>query len=343
MNDTFFKWFYFNSNKRIKVFIGIILGPSGLIALIKAVTPLTQALNNSKLFASEKDLNIFLLNLNFILHLIFLFIVLLITKVYPKLNIKRLSFNLEEIKKHLGFDKEDDLEEPVKSAFEAEKEFLVSWRGFWFDLFFLYIFWTIVQLLDKQIDIPGLYSLIDTFFNNLAAAFLFQCYISLTKITIRTTEEATNVDFKMRIFLLLATLTTLHVVCYLLSLNKNFFYDIKSVNLFFKTISGLLVFLSMATVIGKFDTKFVSSPSIVIMILYCYAAIQPLFVFFDAPIFSNQMVLILYIGLILKVVFFYLFCGYIKHSAYIFISYKLGKHILKCRQTGKKLNPTYSQ
>lgn len=309
MNDSLWRWFYSKSNKNFKAFIVLILGPSGLIAIIKAVTPLVKIINNANLFPNEKELNIFLLNLNFILHLIFLFIVLLNSPTWPSLRVKYLKTNLREVMPALGFKNTDELNNQIEAAHHAEKNFLRFWRYFWIDIFLLYVFWSIVQLITNQIHQPAFFSLVDTFFNNLAAAFLFLCYFSLTNITAYKDDDETDSDisdYSTKVYLFLAVLTTIQLICYLLCTTGHLNYDVQKINLVFKALSGFLVFLSMATVVGRLDSKFVNAQFGVIFLLYMYASIQPLFVFFDAPVFSNKMIVVLYIGLILKV-FFYLF------------------------------------
>lgn len=321
MNDTFLKWFYKQSGKKLKFFIALIIGPSSIIAILKSITPLLNIINSKAVFQNEQKLNIFLLNLNFALHLIFIFTILLISPFKPNISLKKLKGNSEDLQKLLGFKKIQDLKLPLEIAYEGEQEFLRYWRSFWVAIFLLYIFWCIVGLI-PQSQILTFYSIVDTFLNNLAASFLFLCYFSLNKITVKIEtgedesylEENKHItDFSTIVYLLLSAITVIHLILYLLSLNRDLPYTTSEINNFFKGISGVLFSLSIATVVGKLDSKFINSSSLVIFLLYGYAAIQPLFIFFQAPIFSNKMVFILYLGLVLKV-FFYVFVTWVSET-----------------------------
>src|SRR5260221_12438850 len=109
MQDSFLKWFYHGSSKNIKLLTLIILGPSVAIIFIKIATPLIKLFTGTKLLHGEKSLNIFLINTNFILHIVFLFVVLLNSPIKPNVSIPDLKKSLREIWQSLGFDGPDDL------------------------------------------------------------------------------------------------------------------------------------------------------------------------------------------------------------------------------------------
>lgn len=340
MEDSFLSWFSTGSSKKLKIFMVVTLGPSGIITILKGISPIIKLFYDKDKVPNDENLNAFLLNANFVFHLVFLFVVLLNSPVVPNINLKHVKRSLEPIKKNLDFDMQEDLNDPIEIAYNAEKEFLKYWRYFWVALFLLYVFWTIIQLANNQIHQSDVLSLVDTFFNNLAASFLFLCYFSLTKITIKLDDSNIDenehvVDYSMKIYLLLATLTIIHLVCYLLSFQGYLLYNVKTINIFFKGISGLLFSLSIATLIGRLDSKFLNSPSSVIFILYSYAAIQPLFVFFDAPIFSNKMIFTLYLGLTLKI-FFYLFVRWIYQTKRLFF------YFLRARKLHFNINTNWN-
>jgi len=74
----------------------------------------------------------------------------------------------------------------------------------------------------------------------------------------------------------------------------------------FDAVSGILNAVVLAMLIARLDSKFIGLPSGLILVLYCYSAVQPLFAVFEWPdtVFREIQTLVLVSVFLLKVYFF---------------------------------------
>ena len=102
--------------------------------------------------------------------------------------------------------------------------------------------------------------------------------------------------------------------------------SIKYTNLIFECISGILQGLTLCLLFARLDDKFFNIKTKLVFILYGYAIIQPLYCLFNLPNESNIIkaivVSILYVALIMKFFFYFLFVWLYKtgrvHNYFLF-------------------------
>ena len=299
MKDNFFRWLFSESNRNIKLFYATAVA---LITMIGLVTPVSKFFKQVSQFLSTVDEGE-MLNLNLVLHCIILFIIILSVKKI-KISGEKLKENLNQIRNQFRFQNEEEVSIAVDRALSSEREFKKYWQGFWIGLLGLYVSWLFTEsklVVFKDIVLmENIKNVSAVFFNNLGSLFLLLCYITLSHPTHRK-SGLDSAKFEINSTPYVVT-TILLTVAHVLFLSTEGILTNSATNQIFTGISGLLFAITLSLVIGSLDSKFINSPSVLVAILYTYSAIQPFILMFSLnPIIH---IAILYLGLILKMIFF---------------------------------------
>jgi len=121
-----------------------------------------------------------------------------------------------------------------------------------------------------------------TFFNNCATLVFLFCYFILSHSTVVKTQsgQSRSVIEWHRWVAVLFVFTAIEVVFVALAFNaipNNFNLTPEHVSVSFNWISGIASATVMALFVGRLDSKFLECPTWVLVLLYMYTAIQPLF------------------------------------------------------------------
>jgi hypothetical protein len=112
----------------------------------------------------------------------------------------------------------------------------------------------------------------------------------------------------------------------------------KQINLAFKILSGIFNCFSLALLIARLDSKIINIPSNLISVLVLYAALQPLYVFFDDSHYATLILIVSTFALLFKV-YFYLIVAYIINTGRLtdlFLTFPLIKKLIE--EKGYKKN-----
>lgn len=189
----------------------------------------------------------------------------------------------ERIMSASGYSSETEWQRAKSVAMAVLDQFRNHWMAIW-------IFWLCLYFVLAILYIPGskpvfMLSLLDlasTFFNNCATLVFLFCYFILSQPTILRTQsgQAKSVIEWHRWLAVLLVFTAVEVVFVALAFNaipNNFNLTPEYVSSSFNWVSGIGSATVMALFVGRLDSKFLECPTWVLVMLYMYAAIQPLF------------------------------------------------------------------
>jgi hypothetical protein len=154
-------------------------------------------------------------------------------------------------------------------AITASRQFVRFWFIAWVGFFLLYTLWCLLAFTDAyEVPLPPVISaavhLAIDFANLLSAASFFLCYLVMTLKTVPVEEF----DWYQHVFWTMA-------VCGLFilaeALTMIVFPDLQPA---FSWVEGLLTGVSLALLVGRFESKLIDSPTWVLVALYVYAVIQ---------------------------------------------------------------------
>ncbi|WP_299271884.1 CHAT domain-containing protein [uncultured Psychroserpens sp.] len=190
-------------------------------------------------------------------------------------------------------------------ATSAIKQFAKWWKLLGISFLSLYLFYYISEissLIDPDGDFLKKYvHLIDISLNGIEAFFLYILYKLLTDKTLKENYDIKNglhyvntVKYQKPLFILIGTiliLSTIGIYIYNTNHNTLFGYDLDIIkgmfHLITRSISGIVVAVSLCLVIGRLDSKFIAAKNYVLGLLYLYAAMQVFFILFDQSIVTN--------------------------------------------------------
>jgi len=307
-----------------------------LIALVAAFLYMHNFINkynNDLLIGTIRQINV-------VLQIIFIAFVLFVLSAYRKhFDSEKLTENLAQVfkKNMLGGLKlfifnHDKIKPNVELAIDAHKAFVKYIFLFWVLLLCLY-FSFFSQFIFNIPEGNIWLNCIEVFFNNLSVIALFSCYIILHKYR-RDHFEINSLTIKLVILSLIFGMIQYLVLYFFGSGNR----ELES---FFHGISGLLNAVFLALLIGKLDSKVIEAPAWIIMCLFSYAAIQPMFIFFfgNHPVWR---VFTLYAALLLKILFFAFLMWVIRANLlkkYLLFSLKVDQCI---HDDSKIINPAFA-
>lgn len=165
---------------------------------------------------------------------------------------------------------EDEKQKLWNSYKKGVNETLEQFTTGWFFMWVLWALFYVVILCGVKIE------WVNDFVNYLGTATFLFMYLTLT---ISTTGRIIF-SLLMKLLLVVAMITALQY--FLTQRIVDFGSDQQQVQFWFRLIVGLIASATFSTVFGRLlDSKFVNTPIILSMMMYGYAAIQPLYAFFD--------------------------------------------------------------
>lgn len=234
------------------------------------------------------------------------------------------------------------------------------WLLFWKWIFLLYAVLSLHDLFNIKNEAPVYFiisSVLQTFLNNFSMANLFLCFLIIQNPLNSLHYDELDLDKQFNRFLnnksMLYTITigfsVLHLLAllvYFLKIDYPFAKEMApiirenaaGVNLFFKIISGIFNCLSLALLIARLDSKIINVPSVLISVLVLYAAVQPLYVFFDNEKYKLIVLVISAFTLAFKI-YFYLIVAYIINThrlTDLFFTFPLIKKLIEEDGYGKE-------
>lgn len=307
----FEKWI-FSFKTPINTGITMILGVSSLLIAIFTLTERFQHFFDITSANLEQ-----LLNVNLVVHIVLMLILIL----FPGLN-KFTKLSSDKSRREEVFDvlelehdpevtvlttdvKSNMVERVYKRATVATLEFLYTFRRVLYSLLFLYCV-VGIDLMNSDYNLGIDDSWINFFqilTNNLATLFLVFCFVILSVPS--KSPYKTHIQNRDIYIVLLIAITFLEITLRLIFKENQDF--VQSINKAFFMLSGILGSIATAQIAGRLDSKLIDAKHFTFVLIYFYAALQPLFpLFMNASNRSDQLnfIVILYLALFLKCIFF---------------------------------------
>ena len=257
-------------------------------------------------------------------------------------------------------------------ATSAIKQFAKWWKLLGISFLSLYLFYYISEM-SKLINLGSNFSekyvhLIDISLNGIEAFFLYILYKLLTDKTLKENYDIKNglhyvntVKFQKPLIILITTVLVLSSIgIYIYNTDKETLlgYDLDVIkgtfHLVTRSISGIVVAVTLCLVIGRLDSKFIAAKNYILGLLYLYAAMQVFFILFDQSIVTNLLlskkeivdeayvdsqfrtikIIVLFIILILKAVFIF-FVHNIYKKNFLFYYFLIGSRLNDNITSGK--------
>ena len=260
--------------------------PIIVISLLILATPILAQFFNSEMTQIK-----LLYGTNLVLHLTLLFITLLYT-IKPQIDVDDYIKNTTEYIRHRFDNNTISLKLFAERANETIKQFGVWWRWLIVSFLVLYVFYYLISLapfFGQQSNTDELEVFLDVIFNAIEGFILFIIYRILTDDTIKSSssknkvfQEDLNIEYEIMFFVIFAFLFIVGYFGVRFQGEQNL---LGGFSLIFRTLSSVIVAVGLCLVIGRLDSKFIEPKKWQLIILYCYAAIQPLFALFDKDLF----------------------------------------------------------
>jgi len=189
------------------------------------------------------------------------------------------------------------------------------------DWMFLLFFWGLLYLfraLTTSYDAPWMPAVI-TGANNINTLLIYRCFNTLNRSDSPLTGTHNNIAIVS--------------ILYCILIIAAFFAEVANPQYseFLKLSSGVFAGVAMALFFGRFQSKFLKSPQWLLILLYFYVAIQPLFVYFDRAEYAT---IIIPIALFLK-------CLLILYMFWLFESRRLLFYLVRVRRTDEQVDEEY--
>ncbi|MDX6612255.1 MAG: hypothetical protein QOD75_1441 [Blastocatellia bacterium] len=219
----------------------------------------------------------------------------------------------EEIKK-AGYENLSDFERDKDDPRRALAQYTKYWRWLLLSWICLYAFLAVTGFKGLEVDnlinqgqrtLGFTLSLFNTLFNNWNTLMIFLCFYVLNK---RTEDEAENrniVDTPLIGIFFFLVVVTLFAFLFVLPLDPALIPKGASV------ASGIAGAIAMALFVGRLQSKFLGPRPWLLIALYSYTAIQPLFLYLEKT--TVWTVLLIDLALILKCLL-YLYVSWLFHS-----------------------------
>lgn len=345
------KFVFGKSREKIEFVLAIVVALCTLIATIVAIFTLDSH-QPDWLDSLIKSGN----KVNFGIHLIFtLTVVLLGTPTVKKPNIKGLakkSSGLKKDLKKLGLKNSLDLQNQIAYGTHSINTYFIRyWTGIWVSWFVLYSFLLIIETSGlnwhgEKFFLP----LVCDIVNNVGSYFILLCFLTLTYPTDRSNSE--NFHWQKNrwgIFLLIITIIELAVklAFYFKAFDKSGYPAVSvyldSANSMFTIFSGVLAGTSMALFIGRIDSKYIHNRIIILVVLYLYAAIQPLYSEVWPDKFPAVKLAVLYVALLGKAVLFVFVSSLFRNNRLLFYFIMVRQLHLNVNKEWKSFNALLSE
>ncbi len=182
-------------------------------------------------------------------------------------------------------------------AITASHQFLKFWYFGWISWLGLYFLWFLDHLnIFGHGEAMAIGLLLD-FLNLLASCFFFLCYLVMVRPTVPDDTEPQHIQWYREVSQVFIGCISLIVVEGVVS------YYQPDAGGYFRGLEGLLAGIEIALLVGRFDAKFIDTPSPVVAALYAYAIIQFSYPELGSPV---KFLVLTSFALVLKVVFFIL-------------------------------------
>lgn len=322
----FFKWLHRHSSfYRVQIlavfaFIGAILEPAVHIKdLFEKANP--------DIFESYS------IKIIDILQLIFIFIVITILN-RKSFSIREQSDRYKDYFKMMGTETTEKENKAILEMNELNiRIFAKYWLAFWVWIFAQYLI-----LFTKSV-LPGyqsvgfwslggakiyfiLMSTLDVFLNTFTMGHLLICFILIQSPINSPSFNSSFISYqydnffrkKRTVLGLILLFVALHLFTLILAFQiyrgPEIDQHILKLNTWFKIMSGLFACCSLGLLIARLDSKIANVPSDLISVLILYAALQPLYAFFDDPSSKLIILFVLCFTLFFKI-YFYIILAYI--------------------------------
>ncbi|WP_421765460.1 hypothetical protein [Ekhidna sp.] len=262
----------------------------GFLSLILSVATGFFSLERFLFFEISVNRNLFIYTNSF-LHFV-LIVIVLFWPLPQKVIYNEVNLNYFNYQKHLTFFKSsDDKDEQIfNQANDRVYIYFKYWKKIWAGWLGLYIVVLVNQLLLES-HIPSiieysqfLVGTFENFFNNLASLYFIICFLVLSELFGKSDFELRHINFH-QLLLVLLVLTFVEVtIRFLFSPMVNEYFNIDlyyisygpidDLNLFFSIISGLIAVIAIALFTGRFDSKLINAPLLILILLYAYAGLQ---------------------------------------------------------------------
>jgi hypothetical protein len=349
--SEFLLWLERNSSFLWTRFLGIL----GFMAVIlEVVVHFIDIFKDGK--AEEKN-HIFLIVIFFVQALFILWVIFYLNDKSLNEHID-LELHIKRFKKYYKVLLNKELsEEQVEVAHNINdlnlNIFARYWLLFWKWIFLLYVLLALKTLLNVEHITPLYYlcmNVAGAFLNNFSMSFLFLCFLLIQSPLNSLNYKQENIESQFNRFLAhkstLFTVTIGFSVAHLVALLAyylkfavwskpeligNDLINISNVNLVFSIISGVFNCFCLALLIARLDSKIINVPSSLISVLVVYAAIQPMYVFFDDKAYTLIVLIVSTCTLAFKI-YFYLIIAYIINSGRLtdlFLTFPIIKKLIE--------------
>lgn len=272
--DTFEKWMNGRGRMITVVLFGCVTLTSTISLWFYASPGLT---NQAKPFACLAQAFVILIALAYSLRL-----------ALPR-GIGTLKQASEKDIKEAGYENLRDLQSDSEKIRKALKQYANYWRWLLLSWLSLYVFLaiigfkgldvsTLIANADVEIQLLGIrLSLFNTLLNNWNTGMLFLCFYVLNKQMKDESERRNFADtpFIGFAFFLLIVLTTVFEFMSVANISKSFIPKGASL------ASGIAGAIAMALLVGRLQSKFLGPRLWLLIVLYSYTAIQPLFLYLE--------------------------------------------------------------
>jgi len=186
-------------------------------------------------------------------------------------------------------------------------------------------------------------NVLETFLNNFSMCNLLICFIliqsPLGSLKFNSSFFSSQFDTffakKKTVYGLTIAFSVIHVFVLVWALGNSVGHGINesiiNINSGFKVISGIFNCCAVALLIARLDSKIANVPSALISVLVLYAALQPMYVFFDDPKYKPIEIFVLSLTLCLKI-YFYIIVAYIINTGRLsdlFMAFPLIKKLVE--------------
>jgi|SRR6185312_2964654 len=270
----------------------------------------------------------------------------------------QLDLHINRFKKYYKVLLEKELsEDQIKVAHNINELnlniFARYWLLFWKWIFLLYVLLALKTLLNVENASPAYYlcmNVAGAFLNNFSMSFLFLCFLLIQGPLNSLNYKQDNIDaqfnrflaHKSTLFTVVIGFSVVHLVALLAYylkfhvwsqdyLTGTLLADVSNVNLVFSIFSGVFNCFCLALLIARLDSKIINVPSSLIGVLVVYAAIQPMYVFFDDKAYTLIVLIVSTCTLAFKV-YFYLIIAYIINSGRLtdlFLTFPIIKKLIE--------------
>lgn len=210
---------------------------------------------------------------------------------------------------------------PPDERTESRKLALATLEQYKADWIFLLFFWGLLYVFralttsNTSTWMPA----VITGANNINTLLIYRCFNTLNK------SDSPDVDSHNNIAIVSILYSMLIIAAFFAEAANPQYAE------FFKLFSGIFAGVAMALFTGRFQSRFLKSPQWLLILLYFYVAIQPLFVYFDRADYAT---IIIPIALFLK-------CLLILYMFWLFESRRLLFYLVRVRRTDEQVDGEY--